>query len=228
MKKYQFEQTNLFGKDYVREITLEDDVIFCESARYNDKQRFFFSVIKDITTETKKLLIDNNLTYYQLGNLTIITINNVMPLCDIPIIDINDINAKYVPDLRNMIIVSEIENKEYKWLLRELNIAIEENGFESDKVDSIDKKLKDTEQKYIEAICRPLEFVYGGDKSPMLLCDVVQFRSWLKPDLYINTFQKTSLPINKIEKTVYVGEEAGPWKKIFVDRIIEITKTAFE
>ena len=242
MKTYKFEKTVYYNDNYNIELILPDNIAFCEYMKYSDKQRFYFSVVKDPSEEMIALFKNAYHITKKIGNLLVGILNNVMPLCDIPEITIDEINKLYMEDLHKMYVVTECENQYYENYQRELmrmciNVEDTKDVFETDKAKELLDKLKSIDQFYIESIARPIRFVHGGDKGPYVECDVIQFKSWLDYDKIINIFQKTNVDITNWEEksyigpysktTIYMGDNAKPWKEMFENRIKEITKSAF-
>lgn len=246
MKTYTFEQTVYYGDNYNRTLNLPDNIVFCEYTRYSEKQRFYFSVIKNASDEMESVFKSNFRDVIHIGNLLIGILSNVKPLCNIPEITIDEINEQFVSELRKMYIVSECENSDYMFLQRDLmHMCLKENSeelkgcLETPEAIEIMEKLKTMNPKYIEAIIRPIKFVKNGscDHGPSLLCDCVQFKSWLRSDQNVDTFTKTNLDSMNLfgfdsfghnKHIAYMGTDAAPWKEMFENRINEITKSAFE
>lgn len=245
MKKYTFEQTVLYGNNYNKTLTFPDNVKFCEWTRYNDKQRFLFSVVKDPSDEMRSLFSSNFSRTLKLGNLLIGILSNVMPISNIPEMTIDEVNELYSSELRKMYIVSECINQQYSCLHRDLmcmcikdNVEELKDCLESPEAKELIAKLEKMNPKYIEAIVRPIKFIkHGSDNGPTILCDFVQFRSWLDSEKIVNSFTKEGLDSGKLAEssystystnTTYMGDDAKPWKEMFENRIKEITESAFE
>lgn len=246
MKKYTFEKTVLYGDNYNKVLNLPDDIVFCEWTRYNENQRFIFSVVRDPSDEMRSVFSSNFFNVYTLGNLLIGTLPNVKPISIIPEIGIDQMNEQFAPDLRKMYVVSECMNAQYQALHRDLmrmcikdNVEELKNCLETPEAQELMKKLETVQPKYIEAIIRPIKFIKhgGNDFGPTILCDCAQFRSWLDSEKIIDTFTKTDISAGNLASssysthstnTTYMGEDAKPWKEMFENRIKEITVSAFE
>lgn len=243
MKTYTFEQTVYYSDNYIRTLTLPNSITFCESTRYSDKQRFYFSVVKNPSEEMIALFHNSYTNSIVINNLLIGILSNVMPLCTIPEITIDEINNLYQEDLRKIYLVNKADNNNYLFYRTQFlqyciftdkddELTIKNNKEEADKILEILNNIKPT---YIESICRPIRFIKGGDKGPLIECDCVQFKSWLDIDKDIKSFSKEGISALKfddrygnVKSYVYVNEEAKPWKEMFENRIKEITKSAFE
>ena len=246
MKTYRFEQTVYYSNNYETKISLPDNIWFCEYMRYSDTQRFYFSIVKDPSEELIALFNNTYRRVIKFGNLCIGLLNNVKPLCDIPEITIDEVNNMFESDLRNMYVVTEFQNQKYSWIRQDiLRLSVvntdENNNFEFDEksIEELTEKLKGIEATYIESIARPIKFVYNnGTNGPGLECDMVSFKSWLDSDKKLNMFQKDAIDITnwniddyysvKGKTSIYVGANADKYKTMFINRINEITKTAYE
>lgn len=244
MKTYKFEKTVYYGDNYNFDITLPDNFVFCEYMRYSENQRFYFSIVKDPSEEMTALFKNAYQHTRVLGNLLIGMLNNVKPLCNIPEITIDEINNLYMEDLRRMYVVNECKNQKYESLLINLRqLCIFSNDdvnitLNTEEVTNLMNELNKIKPFYLESIVRPIKFVKGGDYGPFILCDTVQFNSWLDVDKKIDCFQKTDIDVTKLTDSIYIGinskstvymdEAAKEWKNKFENRIREITKSAFE
>ena len=244
MKTYRFEQTVYYQDNYIREVNLPDKIVFTEYNKYNDNQRFFLSVVKDPSEEMIVIFKDNYTRHIQIGNLLIGYLSNIKPLCDIPLISLDELNELYSKDLRQMYVVNTIYNQRYCDIQNQIirmcmGTSQEEikEKIQSDEYNRLNEELKKHEPKYIESICRPIKFVWGGDNGPQVLVDAVQFRSWLDYEKVVDTFLKTECNVfnwddNPFDKfgqyTVYMGDSSKEYKEKYENRIKEITESAFE
>ena len=195
MKTIRIESVNFYGENWQEDLIIPDDMVFVECSKYYNhkleqyQQRFYAALYPyDETYYNQKHIIRESI--YNINNeFILIQLHNCFPVNeDIPLIDFEELNTKWLPIISPYIFVSE------KFLRHKVKVDFNDTLLDVLKIDDIFQ---------INSMSKVLEFIPGGE-TLQCICSYVGFKN-LFTDFEDNTIRIDKIQFSSIIPTAYIS-----------------------